>query len=395
MEVCPHNNIIHKRKFQNIFYFYTNDFKKSNLMNIKNIFGTFLFICFIVLGSFTNAQTKAEKSPQDTLRVGVAGSEPFVFGKDESEKGVAVEIWEKMAREKKWNYKLIPFESVDNALSELENGKLDVVAGPISITAKRIESVRFSQPYYNSSLAIVSRADNLSFWEKIKPLFSLKLLMAVLFFLIILAIVGTLFWFAERKKSDQFPNDPLNGVGTGMWLAIVTMSTTGYGDKAPITKTGRIIAGCWMIISIIFATSMVAGIASTLTLSSLGSSTVSNIEELSGKKAATITASPSESFLKENKVTSVGVDNLDEAIAKLKNKEVDAVVYDRPQLLYYVKEQKDENLFIAKAEYYKQGYGFAFPLESELVYGANRALLKLSENLETQDIITTYLDKDE
>ena len=180
-----------------------------------------------------------------------------------------------------------------------------------------------------------------------------------------------------------------------MWLAIVTMSTTGYGDKAPITLWGRIIAGSWMIISIIFATSMVAGIASTLTLTSLGTSTISNVEELSGRKVATIASSPSEAFLKEYKAKVTGVNDLSEALSKLKNKEVDAVVYDRPQLLYYMKNHKNEELFIAKAEYFKQGYGFAFPEESKLVYEVNRALLQLAEDQEISTIVDYYLQKDE
>lgn len=220
--------------------------------------------------------------------------------------------------------------------------------------------------------------------------------MAVFIFLIILAFVGTLLWLAERKKSpDQFPYTPLDGIGTGMWLAIVTMSTTGYGDKAPITVAGRIIAGSWMIISIIFATSMVAGIASTLTLTSISTTTINNIEQLEGRKVATIASSPSEVFLNEYGAKTVAVDNLSAAFLKLKNNEVDAVVYDRPQLLYYLKNNKDEKLNITKAEYYKQGYGFAFPINSELVLGVNRTLLELTEELEIEEITHSYLDKDE
>lgn len=367
-------------------------------MNLNTPIFSVILSCFIFLtfSTYLHAQQDTESSKTQELLVGVAGSEPFVFEKNSSTKGIAIEIWEELAKEKSWDYSYKVFDTVEDALHALNKGELDVVAGPISITSHRLEYMRFSQPFYNSSLAIISRVDELSLWQKIKPLFSFKLLIAVGVFLIILALVGTLLWLAERKASpDQFPTKPIDGIGTGMWLAIVTMSTTGYGDKAPITLWGRIIAGSWMIISIIFATSMVAGIASTLTLKSLGTSTVSNVEQLSGRKVATISASPSEAFLKEYKANISGVQNLREAMKKLKNKEVDAVVYDRPQLLYYMANHKDEALFIAKAEYYKQGYGFAFPTDSQLIYDTNRALLHIAEEGEIVNIVHYYLEKDE
>ncbi len=358
-----------------------------------------LFLAYFTILCFTThlqAQTAVASAKKDTLIVGVAGSEPFVFQSDPVDRGIAVEIWEDLAAEKDWNYTYKPFETVNAALQSLTKGELDLVVGPISITSKRLEYMKFSQPFYNSSLTIASRHDKLDIWQRLKPLFSMKLLIAISIFLVILALVGTLLWYAERKQSpDQFPWDPVHGIANGMWLAIVTMSTTGYGDKAPVTLWGRIIAGSWMVISLIFATSMVAGIASTLTLSSLGSSTISTIEQLSGRKAATIADSPSEAFLKEYHVKVVGVSNLHDAVAKLKSKEVDAVVYDRPQLLYFLKNNRDEDLHIAKAEYYKLGYGFAFPLNTTLTYDVNRGLLELAEDQKVTEIVEDYLDKDE
>lgn len=367
-------------------------------MRLKSILSqTFLLFAFILLPiNASNAQAPESEKNSSQLVVGLAGNEPFVFEKNTSSKGIAVEIWEEMAERKSWDYQYKVFDTVEDALYALNQGDLDLVVGPISITSQRLEYIRFSQPFYNSSLAIASRMDELSLWQKFKPLFSANLLIAVGIFLIILAIVGSLLWLAERKKSsDQFSSKPAEGIGTGMWLAIVTMSTVGYGDRAPVTLWGRIIAGSWMVISIIFATSMVAGIASTLTLSSLGTSTVSNVEELSGRKVSTIDASPSEAFAKEYKAKVIGTPNLKDAMEKLKNEEVDAVIYDRPQLLYYMKNHKDDNLFIAKAEYYKQGYGFAFPTDSKLIYEANRALLELAENQEISNIVHHYLEKDE
>lgn len=359
-------------------------------------FSSLLILTFFLISIPIQAQEGTAPSPAKELLVGIAGNEPFVFENNSSTKGIAIEIWEDMANKKSWNYRYKSFETVEDALHALRKGELDVVVGPISITSQRLEYMRFSQPFYNSSLAIVSRVDELSLWQKVKPLFSIKLLFAVGIFLVILSIVGTLLWLAERKKSpDQFPSKPIDGIGNGMWLAIVTMSTVGYGDKAPSTLWGRIIAGSWMVISIIFATSMVAGIASTLTLTSMGTSTISNIEQLSGRKVATIAASPSEAFVKAHKAKVTEVYNLAEAMTKLKNKEVDAVVYDRPQLLYYMKNHKDEDVYIAKAEYFKQGYGFAFPYDSKLIYDANRVLLELAETQEITTIVHYYLDRDE
>ncbi|WP_107039036.1 transporter substrate-binding domain-containing protein [Brumimicrobium mesophilum] len=349
---------------------------------------------FLIFPSFSNAQTTADFSVPDTLLVGVAGSQPFVYPQGSNEKGIAIDIWESLAEKKDWIYIYKFFNTVDEAIHALENEGLDVIVGPISITSERIEYWRFSQPFYNSSLAIVSRQGKLNLWDKIKPFFSLNLLYAVFVFVFILSIVGTLFWLAERKESpDQFPKDPVNGIGNGMWMAIVTMTTVGYGDKAPITLMGRIIAGSWMVISIIFATSMVAGIASTLTLSSMGTSVVTNIEELSGKEAATIGNSPSVGFLKENKVKPIGVNSLEEAMEMLRKKEVDAVVYDRPQLLFYLAENQKDKFHIAQAEYYKQGYGFAFSMDSKLVYDVNRLLLELAEEQDVAGIVGEYLEE--
>lgn len=356
----------------------------------------FLLLSVTVVHSQTISKIGTDSAAiKGPLRVGIAGSEPFVFNDAENPNGIAIEIWEELAKEEQWTYNYKSFGTVKSALFALQNNELDIVVGPISITSDRVAQMSLSQPYYQSSLSIVSRTDGTGLWARIKPFFSLRLLIAVGVFVFILSIVGTLFWFAEHKASpEQFPKDPVKGIGNGMWLAIVTMSTTGYGDLAPITLKGRIIAGIWMVITIIFATSMVAGIASTLTLSGLDTSTVRNVENLNKKKAATITGSPAMEFLHDNKAIVVKTDNLTDAIARLENRDVEAVVYDRPQMMYYLKENDGKNLYLAKAEYYKQGYGFAFPLKSELVYEVNRTLLKLAEDHVVQEIVDDYLGEE-
>lgn len=353
---------------------------------------TFLSLLLIASLCFTT-DVAAQEPDTDHLRVGVAGNPPFVVSGNESHSGIAYEIWDAVADAEGWHYTTQQFATVSDALQALKEGRLDLVAGPVSITSERVKTMDFSQPYYFSGLSIMSRKDAPSILDRISPFFSMKLLVAVLVFLFILGIVGALIWLAERKRSpEQFPPDIPHGIANGMWLAIVTMSTTGYGDRAPVTFWGRIIAGCWMIISIIFATSMVAGIASTLTLSGMGSNTITEASQLTGKKVATPSYQVTKSFLDEFHANPISTNSLEDAYNLLQDKKVSAIVFDRPQLLYFQKEHPGEDFLISRSVYDPSGYGFVFPLKSPLIKKVNIRMLSLNESGQVKHIVNAWID---
>ena len=368
-------------------------------MYFKNYFSRFSFLPVLLLFSvFTNGQvTSFINSPDTTsLRVGIAGSAPFIVQDNNNFEGISIDVWQSIASEAGWKYSTQSFQTVDEALQNLESGKIDVVVGPISITSERAKLVRFTQPYYQSSLSILSTSAPPSLWERIEPFFSKKLLVALFIFIFILGCVGTLLWLAERKENpDQFPSDFSHGVANGMWCAIVTMSTTGYGDIAPKTLAGRIVAGSWMVISIIFATSMVAGIASTLTLTSMNHTIISKAEDLNNKNIAVTDNSPGSHFISEYGGNKITIKNIEEGMQFLKEKKADAMVFDRPQLLFYLQKHPEKDMTISHSEYEKQGYGFVFPLYSKLVHTANIYLLHDAESDKTKRVINLWLGPEE
>jgi len=66
---------------------------------------------------------------------------------------------------------------------------------------------------------------------------------------------GTLIHFTDPKN---FPN-----IGDGLWWAVQTVTTVGYGDLVPTTVTGRLVAALVMLAGIGFLTVITAAITST------------------------------------------------------------------------------------------------------------------------------------
>lgn len=353
-------------------------------------------LAFTILPMLAVAKPAPQPLSNETLRVGIAGSEPFVVKTARAMEGISVEIWQALAAQAGWRYKLLPYDDVPHALDALASGDLDFVVGPVSITAERTRRARFSQPYFEASLSILSHTQEASLWQRVAPFFNTAFYYAVGVLLLVLTLVGTLIWLAERRAQEsQFPHQPGRGIANGIWFAVVTMSTVGYGDLAPKTRLGRAVTGIWIIISVITASSLVAGIASTLTLTGLKTSVISTAEQLSGKKVAVLANSPGEEFARRYGASLRGVASLQSAYQLLNSRAVDAVVFDRPQLLYFLQRQHDPDLAVSSTEYIRQNYGFALPLSSKMLHALNVNLLQLEETGRVDRIVRAWLGENQ
>ena len=77
-----------------------------------------------------------------TLKVGVSGNAPFVIQKDGGSSGISLDIWRRIAEDNNLSYRLIKQATPRQGILALNKGEIDLVVGPISITAERLNGQR-------------------------------------------------------------------------------------------------------------------------------------------------------------------------------------------------------------------------------------------------------------
>jgi ABC-type amino acid transport substrate-binding protein len=341
--------------------------------------------CGLLLLGLTAAPARA-----DRIKVAVAGSAPFVTRSDGGPDGLSVRIWTDLAREAGLEFDLVPAGSVPEALEMVANDEADVAIGPISITAERARTVAFTQPYFEASLGILSRAGAASLWQRVKPFFSRAFWVGASFLFCLLGLVGTLVWLVERKTNPDFPEGK-DGIGHGMWFAVVTMTTVGYGDKAPRTMPGRILATVWMLVATLSFSTLTAGIATALALSSIDAATLDRPEMMLGKRAAVVPRTTGADAAQYFQARLVPVPDLDSAINAVKSRSADLVVFDYPALEYHLMLQPEPDLALSETRFSTQHYGFAVAQDSPLLFDLDVALLQLRESGDLKSIEEIWL----
>jgi polar amino acid transport system substrate-binding protein len=338
------------------------------------------------------AEPEPEPEPEGPLKVGVSGSEPFIIREGDALTGISIAIWEAMAEELEREYELVEVETPNEAIARVEAGELDLAVGPLSISSARARRVAFTQPYYESAISIAAPAVEPGLVDRLAPFFSRGFFGGAGALFLVLLIVGAVLWAVERKKNETISEKPIAGIATGIWLALVTMTTVGYGDRVPETPVGRAVTGLWMLISLVLVSSLTAFLATALTVSSLDSGAISTAEDLGNRKVAVVDGTTSVPFARRYGANLVREDELAGAVAAVMDGRAEAVVYDRPILQWQLHQLEDHGLTVSDNRYEPLGYGFALNhSDSDLSHELDAILLSLYEADRVEAIIGEWL----
>ncbi|MCQ4257226.1 transporter substrate-binding domain-containing protein [Stutzerimonas stutzeri] len=333
----------------------------------------------------------AAQEIQQTLRVGITEVPPFVIQEaDGSWSGISIELWQRIAERNGYRYELLPMP-FDRLLPELENRQLDAVVGALTMTAEREELIDFTHPFYRTGLAIGLPAQSSGGWGALRALFSWQFLSLVVGLAALLLLVGAALWLFERRRnSEQFGESSVRGVGNGFWWAAVTMTTVGYGDKAPVTLGGRLIAIIWMFAALIMVSTFTAAVTTTLTVGNLQGG-LQGPEDLRRAHVATVAGTVSEAYLDNQRIRASRYPDLSQAMLAVQSGDAEAVVYDLPIMQYRNGELGQGGLRLLPGTFENQSYAFAVSSQSPLREPISQAILQITGANPWQQVLQRYL----
>lgn len=286
------------------------------------------------------ASARADDAADRPLRVAVYDAAPYgAVGRDGLFWGASVDLWRRAAEARRWRYDLVLVASMDEVLGGVADGRFDAAVGAITITPERLGRVDFSYPTHRSGVAVaVSHRAGLpaafaAYGAVAGQLGALVLLMVAL-----LLATGALIWLFERRAGRGEPSaeTAIGSLHEGLYWAVVTMTTVGYGDKTPKTPRGRAVAVAWMLASLVMVSLLSTSIVAQLTADHLAGTADVRRADLDGKRLAAAEGSSGAEYLKGAGLGFAPYPTLGAALDALGEGRADAVVNSVGALDYTV-----------------------------------------------------------
>ncbi len=318
-----------------------------------------------------------------TVTVATYDLEPFVITEGNVKYGFTIDLLNEIGKRTGWTYTYLDGGSVQGLLQAVADGKADLAACNISITAEREKRFNFTQPIIAAGLQIIIPADATERAEPglvdfVKLLFSHTMLVWLLAALALTIVPAHIIWLMER-------GDPGSMVSTKYFPGIFQAFGWGLGMLAaapfdpPRRWPIRVVVVLWTFVSIIFVAYYTAILTSNLTVTTIQSK-IGSPSDLIGKRVCTVANTTSPPSLDRLGVQYTGLPKIQDCYAGLREGSFDAVVYDAPVLNYYVHHEGAGIAALAGPIFKDEDYGIVFPIGSRLKEQADEALLSMEED---------------
>jgi polar amino acid transport system substrate-binding protein len=350
-----------------------------------------LCVCALLLSAA--APVVLAEVPPRTVRVATRVIPPMVIDDRGRLTGFSVDLWNGIATKLKLatEYKIAP--DVGALLEDVRSGQADLGISAISITAERDRQFDFSQPMLEAGLQILVRgggtAPSNPLLEFLRLLTSPTIAVWLGIALLLIIVPAHIVWLVERRHEQGIIPDRryFPGIFHAMWWAGATLAT--QAEQMPRHWIARVLAILWMFVGVVFVAYYTAQLTASLTVQQIRGA-IGGPDDLPGKRVATTRNSTAAAYLRSRKVDLVEVEQIDAAYQALLGKEVDAVVFDAPELSYYAGHDGKGKVQLVGAVFRKENFGIVFPIDSPLRKEVDRALLDLREDGTYQRLEDTW-----
>ena len=319
--------------------------------------------------------------PDRELVIGTKEAPPFAMkAADGTWQGISVDLWRRIADDKKWRYRFVEVQTVPELVNGVATGKFDVAVAALTITTARERMLDFTASFFSTGLGIAVTAGGPPSWRPIiTALTSFGFTQAILALVGLALAVGLIVWLFERRHNEQFGGGVARGLSSSVWWTTVAMTQRGIGNFGPRTMPGRAVAMVWMVGSIVAIAVFTAGITSALTVRRLQGA-VREVADLSAVRVGAVNGTTAEDVLLQLRVWPMTFATPKDALLALRAGSIDAVVYDRPLLAWFVKQDFQSSIQLLDTIFDFQNYAFAVPLNSPLRKPIGVAVLDATES---------------
>lgn len=351
----------------------------------------------MILGSFCFAEESINKN----LKIYIAQMKPCVII-EKNEKtgewngsGFEIELWEEVGNRlltkgviDDWTFIPVKWSEIEDGIKA---GDVDVAMAGLTIRSDRMEWSSFSMPTLNSGLGIMVLKEEAGMFDGVIIMYD-ALKSPVLMFGAFLLFFAFILWAAERDKD---PNNDAGGINDmffpgffeAIYFCIVTCSTVGYGDFAPKKWLTRSIVAVLIIVGLIAFGNFLSLVTEARIEGSI--SAIQSPSDIKGKIVLTQRGTTSVETVRRLGAKPVTTDDIDSACDGLLLERGDAVVFDFPVLLNYVKENPTKVEMVG-GMFDDQYYGFMLKKDSPLEKEINMALLKINEDGTYKDLYNKW-----